>query len=112
MSQLLIFCEADEDKHALPTHLAGNNIDCSTPGDRLDFDFLSPDIIVPVANVSITLLNVILMYIQKRKERKIIIKGMDGWKIEVPDNSSQEQLEKYIEMATENEAKKIVISRK
>ena len=112
MSQLLIFCESDEDKNALPAYLSGNNINCLTPGDRLDFDFLSPDVIIPVANVSITLLNVILMYIQKQKERKIVIKGTEGWQIEVREGCSQEQLEKYIEMATEKGARKIFISRK
>jgi hypothetical protein len=80
MNQVYIFCEKEEDRHQLPQHLNSNDIECMTPVARQDFDYLSPDVIVPMANVAITLLNVILMYIQKKQNRKIVIKGERGGK--------------------------------
>jgi hypothetical protein len=110
MDQVYIFCEKQEDRHQLPQHLNSNDIECMTPGVRQDFDYLSPDVIVPMANVAITLLNVILMYIQKKHNRKIVIKGEKGWQVELPANCSEKQLEKYVEMAVHNKSRKIIIA--
>ena len=112
MNKIMIFCEQNEDKKSLPGRFSENKIECFTPGQGEDFDFLSPDIIVVGANVMLTLLNVILAYIQNRRDRQISIKGEAGWQVEIPAETSEEKLKEYIKLATQNNADRIIISSK
>ncbi len=110
--EIKIYCETQEDKKLLPSHVAKCGIDFLTPSKRQDFDFLSPDIIIVAANVTITLLNVLLTYIQKKRERRILLKGISGWQIEIPADCTEEQLQEYLKIATEKQADKIIVSSK
>jgi hypothetical protein len=67
------------------------------------------EIVVAGIGAISTVIGAVIGYFSRRAEGKIVISGSSGRKIEVPSNTSKEDLEKYVEMAKELDNPRIEI---
>lgn len=76
----------------------------------MSFDSLAPSAIVTGANILVAVIGGLFAYIQSRNGRTIHIKGTDGFEVTVPANTSTEELDRLIKLATERKADRIILA--
>jgi hypothetical protein len=110
METVRVFAEGydlSEITTALEPELSANDINIRVQESSVKFDGLSLEpasIIVSGASVLSALVTALLAYLANRRSGTIVITGASGRKIEVPKDTPNEAVEKYIELAKQIDA--------
>lgn len=75
-----------------------------------NMDVLATTLIVTGANVLIAVLNVVFSYLQARRAGKIVVQGIDGWRVELPSDMAQQELKTLIDLASTKNVHQITIT--
>ena len=109
VEQVGIYCENKSDVPELTALLEANGFGDSAPTGTRHMGGLTPDLVVTGANVLIALANVVFSFLTARQGRQVKVKGRDGWEVTIPADAPQEQVEKYIRMASSKTPVTIVV---
>jgi hypothetical protein len=74
-----------------------------------NMDALATTIVVTGANVLISVLNAVFLYLQARRSGKIVIQSVDGWRVEIPSTTAKEDLQGLIELASTKKVHQITV---
>jgi len=105
-----IYCEHRDDVPDVIATLRECHVDAHVRTGGMSFDGLAPAIIVTGANVLIAVIGGLFSYIQAKHGRTIHIKGTDGFEVTVPADTSREELDRLIELATERKVDRLVVT--
>lgn len=92
--------------------LSTQNIDIKNDPERASFDGLSLEpasLIISGASVLSALITALLAYLANRRSGTIIITGSSGRKIEIPKDTPKDDIERYVELAKELDADRVII---
>ncbi|OGQ98074.1 MAG: hypothetical protein A2521_07145 [Deltaproteobacteria bacterium RIFOXYD12_FULL_57_12] len=105
-----IYCENRDDIPDVIAKLSECDVDVQARTGAMFFEELAPAIIVTGANVLIAVIGGLFSYIQAKHSRTIHIKGTDGFQVTVPADTSPEELDRLIKLATERRADRLVLT--
>ena len=104
-----IYCEDNSDVDGVIAQIAQLPVRVYVPYHGLSFDALLPAVIVTGANVLIAIIGGLFSYIQAKHGRTIHIKGTEGFEVTVPADTSPEELDRLINLATANKADQLIL---
>ena len=90
--------------------LREHHVDVHVRNGALSFDGLAPAIIVTGANVVIAVIRGLFSYIQAKQGRTIHLRGLDGFEITVPADTSHEELDRLMKLVTEKRVDYVLLT--
>jgi hypothetical protein len=105
-----VICEDAKEADDVREWLAGLPGQTLVPIRGRSFDAGTANLIMTGANVLSAVIGGLLAYINAKQGRTIHIKGASGFEVTVPSNTSHEELDRFVKLASDCQANRVILA--
>ena len=109
VDHVILYIEDNLNAEDIGRQLRAEGLGVATRHSTRSMDALATTFVVTGANVLIAVLNAVFSFLQARRSGKIVVQSVDGWRVEIPSDTSKKDLQGLIELASSKSIHQITV---